>query len=308
MPGKYLDNVLSLIGRTPLIRLKAIESKGGAKIFGKYELANPGGSVKDRIALAMVEDAEQRGLLKARGTVIEPTSGNTGVGLAVVCAVKGYRCVLVMPDSVQSRRLGLFKAYGAEVIQTPFEKSMSGAIEKAEEMAAENPGWFMPMQFANKANPAAHRKTTAKEILKALDSKIDAFIAAVGTGGSLSGVAEVLKKKNPAVKVYAVEPQRSPVLSGGEAGPHGIPGIGAGFIPPVLKRELADGIIQISDQAAREMAARLAKEAGILAGISAGANVAAAVQVAAKMKPQQHVVTILCDQGEMYLDQDGHFA
>jgi cysteine synthase A len=299
-----------LVGQTPLLRLKS--EPGSARIYAKFELSNPAGSVKDRIALNMILDAESRGLLKEGSPgacVVEPTSGNTGVGLAMVCAVRSYRCVLVMPEGLPARRYALPKAYGAELVLTPFELGMKGAVDKAQELLAANPGWFCPMQFNNRANPAMHRKTTGQEILKALASKggVDALVAAVGTGGTLTGLAEALKRKYPKLKVVAVEPASSAVLSGGPAGPHKIQGIGAGFVPAVLNLKLVDQVITVTDKDALESAAALARQEGILAGISSGANAWAARKVAASLGKGKNVVTVLCDRGEAYLDEEGHW-
>ena len=308
MAVKVVDNVLGLIGATPLVRLKSQESAGGARIYGKFELGNPGGSVKDRIALNMLAEAEARGLLKpGSGTVVEPTSGNTGVGLALVCAVKGWRCVLLTPEGLPLRRLAMLKAYGAEIRQTPFELGMKGAVDAVQAIILENPSWFSPMQFSNRANPAIHRKTTAVEILKALKGAVDAFVAGVGTGGTLTGVAEVLKKKRPSTLVVAVEPEASCVLSGGAAGPHRIQGIGAGFVPAVLNMKAVDEIMKVKDREAFATARELARREGLLAGISAGANVWAAKKIAARLGKNKNVVTVLCDRGELYLNEEGEF-
>ncbi|HTB22377.1 MAG TPA: cysteine synthase A [bacterium] len=306
MARKRAESVLDLIGRTPLVRLKSFEKAGGARLWAKVEMANPGGSVKDRIALGMLKEAERKGRLKpGAGTVVEPTSGNTGVGLALVAAVKGWRCVLVMPEGLPERRIALLKAYGAEIELTPFELGMSGAIERAEALLKANPSWFMPMQFSNRENPAMHRTTTGPEIYKALDGQVHAFVAAVGTGGTLTGVAEFLRRKSKSVKVVAVEPSASPVLSGGQPGAHRILGIGAGFVPPVLNLKLVDRIMTVADAEAAATASALARREGLLAGLSSGANVFAAAQVAAAEKPGRNVVTVLCDRGELYVDERG---
>lgn len=309
MARKRAESVLELIGQTPLVRLKSFERAGGAKLWAKVEMANPGGSVKDRIALSMLGEAERKGRLKpGAGTVVEPTSGNTGVGLALVCAVKGWRCVLVMPEGLPERRISLLKAYGAEIELTPFELGMTGAIERAEALLKKNPGWFMPMQFSNRDNPAMHRKTTGPEIFKALEGQVHAFVAGVGTGGTLTGVAEFLRRRLKTVKIVAVEPLLSPVLSGGQAGAHRILGIGAGFVPPVLDRRIIDKIITVSDEDAAATSRALARKEGLLAGVSAGANVFAAAAVAAGEKPGRNVVTVLCDRGELYVDENGYIA
>ena len=307
MALRRADSVLDLIGQTPIVRLQSFE-RGGAQVWAKVEFANPGGSVKDRIAQSMLAAAEKRGRLKeGEGTVVEPTSGNTGVGLAMICAVKGWRCVLVMPEGLPSRRLAVLKAYGAEIELTPFELGMSGAIERAEELLRQNPGWLMPMQFANPDNPAAHRQGTGPEIWKAMDGRVDAFVAGVGTGGTLTGVGQYLRRKQPACKLIAVEPALSPVLAGGSAGAHRIFGIGAGFVPPVLDRDLIDRVLPVSDAQAEEAAQRLARKEGLLSGTSAGANAFAAAEVAATLGPEARVVTILCDGGGLYLDEQGGF-
>jgi cysteine synthase A len=302
------ESVLDLVGQTPIVRLRSFE-RGGAQVWAKVEFANPGGSVKDRIALSMLKAAEKRGHLKpGQGTVVEPTSGNTGVGLAMVCAVKGWRCVLVMPEGLPARRVAMLKAYGAEIELTPFELGMSGAIERAEALLREHPDWVMPMQFANQDNPAAHRQSTGPEIWKALDGQVDAFVAGVGTGGTLTGVGQYLRRKAPQVKLIAVEPALSPVLSGGAAGAHRIFGIGAGFVPPVLDKDLIDRILAVTDAQAEQGAVQLARKEGLLAGISAGANAFAAAEVAAALAPSAKVATVLCDGGALYLDDQGGFA
>ncbi|PTL36012.1 cysteine synthase A [Candidatus Methylomirabilis limnetica] len=294
-------NVLELIGDTPLVQLQRIPRPGSARILGKLESLNPGGSVKDRIALAMIEAAERSGRLKPGDTIVEPTSGNTGIGLAMVAAVKGYRLILTMPEDMSTERRRLVGRYGAEVILTPAIEGMSGAVYAAETLVAQNPGYFMPQQFVNPANPEAHRLTTAQEILKATDGQIDAFVAGVGTGGTITGVGEVLKREVPGVQVVAVEPARSPVLQGGRARPHGIQGIGASFVPGVLNMEVIDEIIAVEDEDAYRMASRLAREEGLLVGISAGANVFASIVVAERLQAGKVVVTILPDTGERYL-------
>ncbi len=294
-------NVLELIGDTPLVQLQRIPRHGSARILGKLESLNPGGSVKDRIALAMIEAAERSGRLKPGDTIVEPTSGNTGIGLAIVAAVKGYRLILTMPEDMSTERRRLVSRYGAEVILTPAIEGMSGAVYAAESLVAQNPGYFMPQQFVNPANPEVHRLTTAQEILKATDGQIDAFVAGVGTGGTITGVGEVLKREVPGVQVIAVEPARSPVLQGGRARPHGIQGIGASFVPGVLNRQVIDEIIAVEDEDAYRMASRLAREEGLLVGISAGANVFASIVVAERLQAGKVVVTILPDTGERYL-------
>ncbi|MCZ6802197.1 MAG: cysteine synthase A [Nitrospirae bacterium] len=295
------------IGNTPLVRLNKLSPEGGATIYGKAEFFNPGGSVKDRICLNMLDEAEKQGLLKPGGTIVEPTSGNTGIGLALVSAVRGYKLILVMPESMSLERASLLSSYGAQLILTPAWEGMKGSIKEAESIVGQNPEYFMPDQFSNAANPAMHRKTTALEIWDALDGKVDAFIAAVGTGGTITGCGEVFKERTPNTKVIAVEPSGSPVLSGGDPGPHKIQGIGAGFVPKVLNRSILDKVITVTDEQAYQTAKLLAKKEGLLVGISAGANVYAAQQVAKELDPGQNVVTILCDTGERYLSIEKYF-
>ncbi len=294
-------SVLDLVGATPLTRLNRIPKPGGAVVLAKMESLNPGGSVKDRIAVAMVEDAERRGVLKPGSTLVEPTSGNTGIGLAMVCAVRGYRLILTMPDDMSVERQRLLSRYGAEIHLTPAIEGMTGAVFAAQEMCKEHPDYFMPMQFENPANPEIHRRTTALEILEATEGRVHAFVAGVGTGGTVTGVGEVLKERVPGIRVVAVEPARSPVLSGGRARPHGIQGIGASFVPGVLNRAILDEVVQVRDEDATATARRLAREEGLLVGISSGANVWAACQVASAMPSDRTVVTVLCDTGERYL-------
>ena len=299
---RVASTVLELIGRTPMVRLNRLPKPGGAEVVAKLESVNPGGSVKDRIALAMLEDAERRGLLKAGGTIVEPTSGNTGIGLAMAAAVKGYRLILTMPDDMSVERQRLLVRFGAEIQLTPAIEGMTGAVFAAQELVREHPEYFMPQQFQNPANPDIHRRTTALEILESLDGRrIDAFVAGVGTGGTVTGVGEVLKSKVPGIQVIAVEPARSPVLSGGRARPHAIQGIGASFVPGVLNRQVLDRIMTVRDEDALAWARRLAREEGLLVGVSAGAAAFAACVVAAELEPAQLVVTVLPDTGERYL-------
>src|SRR5574343_427243 len=296
-------SVLDTIGNTPHIRLQRLFP--GAEVWVKSERSNPGGSIKDRIALAMIEDAEARGLLKPGGTIIEPTSGNTGVGLAMVAAVKGYKLILVMPDSMSVERRRLMLAYGASFDLTPREKGMKGAIARAQELLAQHPGSWMPQQFENGANPAVHVKTTAQEILRDFPDGLDALITGVGTGGHITGCAEVLKAAWPKLKVFAVEPSASPVLSGGQPSPHPIQGIGAGFVPAVLETALLDGVVQVEAEAAREYARRCAREDGLLVGISSGATLAAIAQKLPELSPQARVLGFNYDTGERYLSVEG---
>jgi len=300
-------DITELIGRTPLVRLNRLSPSGGATIYGKVEFFNPGGSVKDRICLNMIDEAERLGALKPGGTIVEPTSGNTGIGLALVAAVRGYKLILVMPESMSMERASLLSSYGAQLVLTPAWEGMKGAIRESESIIAQNPSYFMPDQFSNPANPAMHRKTTALEILESLDGKIDAFVAAVGTGGTITGCGEVFKERNSNVKVIAVEPAGSPVLSGGEPGPHKIQGIGAGFIPKVLNRSILDRVMTVTDDEAYQTAKQLSKKEGLLVGISSGANVFAAQKVAQELGPGKNVVTILCDTGERYISIEKYF-
>jgi cysteine synthase len=299
--------ITELIGGTPLVRLNRLSKPGNATIYGKVEFFNPGGSVKDRICLNMINEAERQGKLKPGGTIVEPTSGNTGIGLALISAVRGYKLILVMPESMSMERASLLSSYGAQLVLTPAWEGMKGSIREAESLLAQNPSYFMPDQFSNPANPAMHRITTAPEILEALDGKIDAFVAAVGTGGTITGCGEVFKERNPTVKVVAVEPAGSPVLSGGDPGPHKIQGIGAGFIPKVLNRKIIDRILTVTDDEAYQTAKQLSKQEGLLVGISAGANVFASQKIAEELGPGKNVVTILCDTGERYISIEKYF-
>ena len=296
-------DITELIGRTPLVRLNRLSKPGSATIYAKVESFNPGGSVKDRICLNMINEAERLGKLKPGGTIVEPTSGNTGIGLALIAAVKGYRLILTMPDTMSEERRSLLSAYGAHLILTPDTKGMGGAIHKAEELLQEHSEYFMPQQFNNPANPDMHRKTTAVELLKQF-KRIDAFVAGVGTGGTITGVGEVLKDKMKNVRVCAVEPAASPVISGGEPGYHKIQGIGAGFIPAVLNRAILDEVIPVSDEDAAICARRLAAQEGLLVGISSGAACWAALKVAKALGKGHVVVTVFADKGEHYLSTD----
>lgn len=294
------DTVLDLIGATPMLRLRSVAPPDGAEIVAKLESLNPGGSVKDRIARAMIEDAECSGALTAGDTIVEPTSGNTGVGLALVAAVKGYRLILTMPEDMSRERRRLLERFGAEVLLTPAIEGMTGAVFAAEELAAE-PGYFMPQQFLNRSNPEIHRRTTAPEIWAALDGELDVFVTGVGTGGTITGVGEWLRERKPELRIVAVEPERSPVLQGGRFAVHQIQGIGASFVPGVLNRAVYDEVIGVSDEDAVAMTSRLTREEGVLAGISSGANVHAAVEIARQLAPGRRVVTTICDTGERYL-------
>ncbi|ACM19763.1 cysteine synthase A [Geotalea daltonii FRC-32] len=301
MPVSRSDDVIKQIGNTPLVRLSRFEESGSAALWGKVEAFNPGGSIKDRICLSMIEAAEKDGCLKPGATVVEPTSGNTGIGLSMVCAVKGYKLILVMPDTMTIERRRLLAAYGAELVLTPGAQGMRGAVQKAEELAAEN-GYLLPQQFKNAANPEIHRLTTGPEIIKGMDGlSIDGFVAGVGTGGTITGAGEVLKKHNPAIHIAAVEPADSSVLSGGDPGPHKIQGIGAGFIPDVLNSKIYNEVIRVSNDAAYGATKRLSMEAGLLVGISSGAALVGGIQVAKKLGPGKNVVVILPDTGERYL-------
>ena len=301
------ENILELIGSTPLVKLNRIVDDSMSDIYAKLESFNPGGSIKDRICLSMIEDAEKRGMLKPESTIIEPTSGNTGIGLAMVAAVKGFKLILTMPDTMSLERVYILESYGAEVVLTPGMDGMIGAVKKAEELVKQIPGSFMLHQFENQANPEIHRKTTAQEILKSMDGRLDALIAGVGTGGTITGVGEALKNSNPQIKIIAVEPSDSAVISGGEAGPHNIQGIGAGFIPKVLKVDIIDRVIKVTDDDAYSLSKRLAKEEGLFVGISAGAAAYAALTIAQEMGEGKTVVVILPDTGERYFSTQQHF-
>ena len=304
---RLVNSILELIGNTPMVKLNKMVEPGMAEILAKLESYNVGGSVKDRICLSMIEDAEGKGLIGADSTIIEPTSGNTGIGLAMVCAVKGYKCILAMPETMSLERIYILKSYGAEVVLTPGIDGMLGSIKKAEELVKKIPNSFMPQQFKNEVNPEIHRKTTAKEILQATGGEIDAFVAGVGTGGTITGVGEVLREKNSKIKIVAVEPKTSAVLSGGEAGPHKIQGIGAGFFPDVLNRDIIDEIVPVNDADAFAISRRLAREEGLLVGISAGAAVWVALKVAKNLGDGKIVVVILPDTGERYFSMEQYF-
>lgn len=296
---RVASNITELIGETPIVKLNHT-SEDMADIYLKLEFFNPGSSVKDRIALAMIEAAEEEGILKPGDTIIEPTSGNTGIGLAMVAAAKGYKLVVVMPDSMSMERRNLLKAYGAKLILTPGAEGMKGAIKKAEELEKEK-GYFMPQQFSNKANPLVHERTTGQEIIRQMKDGLDAFVAGIGTGGTITGAGKVLKEHFEGIKIYAVEPEDSPVLSGGSPGPHKIQGIGAGFVPKVLNTDIYDEVLRISADEAFEASREAARRHGILGGISAGAAIAAAKKVAKKLGQGKKVLAILPDNGERYL-------
>ena len=304
---KIAENVLELIGNTPMVRLRRLADASMATVIAKLESFNPGGSVKDRICLGMIEDAEAKGLLKPGGTIVEPTSGNTGIGLAMVGVVKGYHVILTMPETMSAERRYILHSYGATVILTSAGEGMIGAVKKAEEIVRQTPNAFMPQQFQNPANPQAHRQTTAQEILRVTDGEFDAFVAGVGTGGTVTGVGEILKRRNPKILVIAAEPKGSPVLSGGEAGPHLIQGIGAGFVPQVLNRGVIDEIIPVTDEEAHATAKRLAKEEALFVGISAGAACFAALNVAKQLGHGKTVVTVFPDTGERYFSMEAYF-
>jgi len=301
MAQKPVDNVTQIIGNTPVVKLRNVVDEDAADIYVKLEYQNPGGSVKDRIALAMIEKAEREGKIQPDDTIVEPTSGNTGIGLAFVCAAKGYNAVFTMPETMSQERRNLLKAYGAELVLTPGSEAMKGAIKKAKELKEEH-GYFEPQQFENLANPEIHELTTGPELVDQFEGKqIDAFLAGVGTGGTLSGVGKVLRKEYPNVEIVAIEPEASPVLSGGEPGPHKLQGLGAGFVPDTLNTDIYDSIIKVGNDTAMDMARRVAKEEGILAGISSGAAIYAAIQKAKELGKGKTVVTVLPSNGERYL-------
>jgi cysteine synthase A len=295
------QDILDLVFNTSMVRINKLVSRDAAELWAKMEGENPGGSVKDRIALNMILDGERRGLVDPETVVIEPTSGNTGIGLAMVCAARGYRLILTMPETMSQERKSLLRAYGADVILTPGPKGMKGAIEMANELAAKEKKVFLPQQFKNPANPEVHRRTTAPEIIKALGGLPDVFVAGVGTGGTITGVGEVFKKENPAVRIIAVEPEESPVLSGGKPGPHRIQGIGAGFIPEILNRDVIDEIKTINYEQSKQMSQSLAQREGILVGVSSGSAITIAAQIAESLGKGKRVVTILPSHGERYL-------
>jgi cysteine synthase A len=304
MPASVARSPLELIGHTPVIRLNRMPGRHDAEVWAKLENYNPGGSVKDRICLAMIEAAERTGRIKPGDTIVEPTSGNTGIGLALVAAVKGYSLILTMPDTMSEERRSLLAAYGAKLVLTPDTRGMHGAIAKAEELVRDNPGYFMPQQFNNPANPEIHYKTTGPELVEQL-SRIDAFVSGVGTGGTISGVGRYLRENlKGGVLIVAVEPQASPVLAGGEPGFHKIQGIGAGFVPHTLDTKVYDEIIEVSDEDATQFSRRLAREEGLLVGISSGAACCAALQIARRLGPGKVVITVFCDTGERYLTTD----
>lgn len=300
-------DIIGLVGNTPMVKLSKLISGESAEVMAKLEMFNPGGSVKDRIAFHMVQRAEENGQLKPGGVIIEATSGNTGIGLAMVAASKGYRLILVMPDTMSQERRTILEAYGAELVLTPGSEGMKGSVIKAEEILAENPAYFMPRQFQNPANPEIHRLTTAREILEQTGGEIDAFVAGIGTGGTITGVGEALKNEIPGVRIIGVEPAESPVLSGGQPGPHRIQGIGAGFVPETLNLKIVDRIITVKDLDAFLTSRALAREEGILAGFSAGAAVFAAAQVARELGKGKRVVTVIPDGGERYLSMTPYF-
>jgi len=300
---KAVNSIVELIGQTPLVRLRRMIKPGMADVCVKVESFNPGGSIKDRIAFAMIKDAEERGILAPGGTIVEPTSGNTGIGLAMIAAALGYRLIVVMPETMSVERRMLMAAYGAEFVLTPGAEGMKGAIAEANRLISENSSYFMPQQFENPANPEAHRQTTALELLDQI-SRIDAFVAGIGTGGTITGVGEILKERLPQIKIIGVEPASSPVISGGKPGPHKIQGIGAGFIPQVFNQSILDQIYKISNDEAMDTARRLAREEGLLVGISSGAAVAAALKTAETMGEGKTVIALAPDTGERYLSTD----
>ncbi len=293
--------VIDLIGDTPIVRLNSLPADGSAAVWAKLESQNPGGCVKERIGKSMIEAAEKKGRLKPGGTIVEPTSGNTGIGLAMVAAIKGYRCILVMPETMSLERRRILQAYGAEIVLTEGPKGMSGAIEKAKQLVEDHPDAFMPQQFTNEANVQIHYDTTGPEIWEQTGGEIDALVVGVGTGGTITGTGRYLREKKSDIKLYAVEPENSPVLSGGNPGPHKIQGIGAGFVPEIMDLSIVDSVLQVSNEQAIETARRLCKEEGILSGISSGAACFSALEVAAELGVGKNVVVVLPDTGERYL-------
>ncbi len=300
------DSLTDLIGKTPLVRLQKFSGQEEAALFAKVEYFNPGGSIKDRIAWGMIQAAEAQGILKPGSTLVEPTGGNTGIGLAMICAARGYRLIAVMPEGMSKERADLLASYGAGVVLTPAWEGMRAAVAEAQRLAKEH-SYFMPDQYTNPANPETHRRTTAVEIWEALAGKVDAFVAGVGTGGTITGVGEFLKAKNPQVRIVAVEPKGSPVLSGGKPGPHRIQGIGAGFVPHILNRAILDEVFQVNDEDAYHTAKALAREEGLCVGISSGANVFVAQQIARRLGKGKNVATVLPDSGERYLSMEKYF-
>jgi cysteine synthase A len=301
---KIVENVTQLIGNTPLVRLNRVVPEQSAEVYVKLEYQNPGASVKDRIAISMIEQAERDGLIQPGDTILEPTSGNTGIGLAMIAAAKGYKAILVMPETMSLERRNLLRAYGAELVLTPGSEGMKGAIRRAEQLLSENPSYFMPQQFKNQANVNIHRFTTGPEIVEAiqsLDGKLDAFVAGIGTGGTITGAGSVLREHFPQIQIFAVEPAASPVLSGGKAGPHKIQGIGAGFVPDILNTEIFNEVIPVENEDAFTTSRRVAKEEGILGGISSGAAIFAAIQIAQRLGEGKRVVAIIPSNGERYL-------
>jgi cysteine synthase len=297
---RVANSISELIGQTPIVKLNRLVDENSADVYLKLEYMNPGSSVKDRIALAMIEEAEKSGSLKPGDFIVEPTSGNTGIGLAMVAAAKGYKAVLVMPDTMSMERRNLLRAYGAELVLTPGSEGMGGAIRRSEELANEK-GYFMPQQFKNEANPKVHRETTGKEIVEQMGGQLDGFVSGIGTGGTITGAGEVLKEQYPSIKLYAVEPTDSPILSGGKPGPHKIQGIGAGFVPDILNTSIYDEVIQVRNEEAFDYARRAAKEEGILGGISSGAAIYAALKVAKELGKGKKVLAVIPSNGERYL-------
>lgn len=300
MGERIAKDVLGLIGCTPLVKLNRVVDDNSAEVVAKLESFNPGGSVKDRICWSMIEDAEKKGVLKPGNVIVEPTSGNTGIGLAMVSAVKGYKLILTMPETMSMERRYILRQYGADIVLTPGSEGMSGAVRKAEEIVNEAPEAFMPQQFKNPANPDVHKRTTAREIIEDTGGKLDVFVSGVGTGGTVTGVGEILKKELPGIKIVAVEPQNSPVMSGGKPGPHKIQGIGAGFLPDVLNLDYVDEVRQVADENAFATAKRLAKEEGLLVGISAGAACCVALEIAREIGSGKRIAVVLPDTGERY--------